>query len=100
MVSFTNIFFHFTLSDQLEYRIIWRWSTNDNFTVHSFYKWLEYGGMPNSKFSTIWKSHIPLKIKIFLWLVRKDKILSKTNLVSKGWQGDTKCVFCDQIEST
>ena len=41
-----------------------------------------------------------MKIKIFLWLVRRDKILTKLNLVAKGWQGDTTCVFCDQPEST
>ena len=62
-------FQHFTLSDQLEDKLIWRWSKDDNFTVHSFYKWLEYGGIPNKEYSTIWKSHMPLKINFFYgWL--------------------------------
>ena len=93
-------FQHFTLSDRLEDRLIWRWSKDDNFTVHSFYQWLEYGGIPNKEYNSIWKSHIPLKIKIFLWLVRRDKILTKINLVAKGWQGDISCVFCGQPGDT
>jgi len=88
------------LSSHLEDRLIWRWSQDDHFIVHSFYKWLEYGGIPNSEYDTIWKSHVPLKIKIFLWLVRRDKILTKVNLATKGWPGDLTCAFCDQHEST
>jgi phage terminase small subunit len=37
------------------------------------------------------------KLKNFMWLVRK-KILTKDNLVKKGWVGDTSCVFCDAYE--
>jgi zinc-binding in reverse transcriptase len=31
--------------------------------------------------------------QIFMWLVRKNRILTKTNLVRRGWQCDTHCVF-------
>ena len=84
----------------MEDRLIWRWANNASFTVHSFYRWLEYGGIPNTEYQSIWKSHIPLKIKIFLWLVRKNKILTKANLKIKGWQDDSFCVFCSQLETT
>jgi hypothetical protein len=92
-------FLHFTLSQDMVDRLIWRWSSDSNFTVHSFYKWLEYGGVPNKEFQTIWKSHIPLKIKIFLWLVKQNKILTKANLMIRGWNGDLTCVFCNQVET-
>ena len=95
-----NQFLHFTLNNSLEDRLLWRWSITGTFTVYSFYKWLEYGGIPNTEYDTIWKSKIPLKIKIFLWLVRKNKILTKLNLVKKGWSGPTDCPFCGLPEST
>lgn len=40
--------------------------------TNSFYTWLQYGGIPNRDYSSIWKFKIPHKIKIFLYLVRKN----------------------------
>jgi hypothetical protein len=43
----------------------------------------------------VWlKLHIPPKIREFMWLVSKNKILTKQNLVKKGWIGLTNCHFC------
>lgn len=47
-----------------------------------------------------WKLPIPYKIKIFIWLVARNKILTKQNLHRRGWVGDTKCQFCQQTETT
>jgi zinc-binding in reverse transcriptase len=68
------------------------------FSVHSFYEWLSFGGVISVEYDIIWKSNIPFKIKNFMWLVRKKKILTKDNLVKKGWVGDTSCVFCGAYE--
>ena len=77
----------------------WRWNTNGRFTVNSFYSWLEYGGIQNVTFNTIWKAKIPFKIKIFLWLVKQDKILTRVNLSKRGWLGDVSCQFCGAPET-
>lgn len=42
----------------------------------------------------IWKSKIPLKIKIFMRLLQQNAILSKDNLLKRSWQGDKRCCFC------
>ena len=39
------------------------------------------------------------KIKIFLWYLKRDVILTKDNLIKRGWKGDTKCAFCGLDES-
>jgi hypothetical protein len=40
---------------------------------------------------------IPLKIKIFLWLIQQGAILTKDNLSRKiKWEGDKKCAFCNE----
>lgn len=49
---------------------------------------------------TIWKSKIPFKIKIFLWLVKHKKVLTKVTMSNRGWNGDTACGCCGLPEST
>jgi zinc-binding in reverse transcriptase len=63
--------------------LIWRWTAHGRFTVHSLYLWLEYEGVQNTEYNVLWSLNIPLKIKIFIWLVRRNKILTKVNLAKK-----------------
>jgi hypothetical protein len=35
----------------------------------------------------IWKAKIPQRIEVFLWLVLKNRILSKVNLKIRNWRG-------------
>jgi zinc-binding in reverse transcriptase len=34
-----------------------------------------------------------------MWLVRRKKILTKDQLMKRGWQGDSSCIFCGQFET-
>jgi zinc-binding in reverse transcriptase len=56
---------------------IWRWTVASIFTVHSLYEWLDFGGVISHEFDIIWKSKIPLKVKKIMWLLTKNKILTK-----------------------
>ncbi|WVZ64235.1 hypothetical protein U9M48_013790 [Paspalum notatum var. saurae] len=47
----------------------------------------------------LWKLKAPLKIKIFLWYLRKGVILTKDNLAKRNWQGSKKCCFCHKDET-
>lgn len=51
---------------------------------------------PNKK---VWKAKIPLKIKIFMWLVGQDAILTKDNMIKHKWQEDKRCYFCNEDEN-
>jgi zinc-binding in reverse transcriptase len=82
----------------LPYISIWRWSVSGIFSVHSFYEWLDFGGIINNEYDIVWKSDIPFKIKKNAWLVRKKKILTNDNLVHRGWDGDTFFAFCGSYE--
>jgi zinc-binding in reverse transcriptase len=83
------------IDTQVTYQIKWRWNEKGLFTMHSFYTWLSNGGVFNSDYDVLWKSHIPFKIQIFLWLIRKNKIFTR---VKKGWNGCITCLFCEQDE--
>jgi hypothetical protein len=65
----------------------WDWEKTGLFSVKSTYKFLcRHDCGYNSK--RIWKAKIPLKIKIFLWLVEQNAILTKDNLIKRKWKGN------------
>ena len=70
------------------------------FLVKSLYKLLNFGGFKIDKALLWWQIPLPHKIKIFMWILTKKKLLTKVNLSSKGWTGSTKCHFCSGIESS
>ena len=79
----------------------WTLTTNKEFTVKSYYGFLNDDGLRSKFRKSIWKSTIPLKIKIFAWLVTHDKILSRSNLIRRGWAGSPHCELCDHnLETT
>jgi len=47
----------------------------------------------------IWKSKVPQKIKIFIWLLTNNVVLTKDNLIRRKWSGSPVCQFCDQNET-
>jgi hypothetical protein len=48
---------------------------------------------------TIWKLILPLKIKIFLWYLKRGVVLTKDNLIRRNWRGGKQCAFCVQSET-
>jgi len=48
----------------------------------------------------IWSWGCPLKLKIFIWLLLEDKILTWNNLLKRGWIGPGYCYLCKGNEET
>jgi hypothetical protein len=72
--------------------VCWKFGKKGLFTVKTMYDCLTTNDSgPYHK--KIWKSRIPGKIKIFLWLVVNNAILTKDNMIKRNWQGDPKCYF-------
>jgi hypothetical protein len=80
----------FNLSNH-EDKPVWRLGKN-GFTVNSLYKKnsLDQIKVP---YRFLWKSKLPQKIKVFLWLVFRNKILTKDNLKKRNWKGSDDCCF-------
>jgi hypothetical protein len=68
------------------------------FFVKSTYNALT-GSEGGPSFKYIWKGKIPAKIKIFLWLIANNAILTKDNMLKRQWKGDPTCYFCHSPES-
>ena len=47
----------------------------------------------------IWKLKTPLKIKNFLWFLKRGVTLTKDNLAKRNWQGNQQCCFCHENET-
>jgi hypothetical protein len=78
--------------------VSWRWGGKNKYTTKSVYEHLnEHDHGYN--FKHIWKSKIPYKIKIFTWLLERNAILTKDNMIRRKWAGDPSCVFCDGTET-
>jgi hypothetical protein len=77
---------------------VWVWGKNKSYSVKSMYSHLcsGIGGGANRR---IWKSKLPPKIKVFMWLINQNAILTKDNLMRRNWQGGLSCSFCNLNES-
>jgi hypothetical protein len=69
------------------------------YSVKSMYNHFKQDG-GRTPFWFIWKAKIPQRIKVFLWLILNDKILSKENLSKRNWQGNARCDWCGCLETT
>ena len=71
----------------------WKSSKNGKFSVKSMYKKLSSSGVDRS-FEPLWKAKLPLKIKIWLWLILHNAIATKDNMRKRKWEGNYSCRFC------
>jgi hypothetical protein len=69
---------------------VWDWIKSGLFTVKSVYKDISSSGIDRS-FKHLWKSKIPLKIKVWLWLIWHNAITTKDIMSERGWVGNSKC---------
>jgi hypothetical protein len=74
------------------------WTASKKFSVRDLYDNLVLtSGTPVE--CGAWKAKLSLKIKIFLWYLKKGVVLTKDNLAKRKWKGCTKCCFCGMLES-
>jgi hypothetical protein len=54
----------------------------------------------NCWYKELWTWQVPLKIKLFIWLMLEQRILTWENLVKRGFLGPSRCVLCGKDEET
>lgn len=54
--------------------IRWAMEKSGEFTTKSFYKYMLNPVVSFTPMSEMWKIKIPLKVKLFMWLLNKDRI--------------------------
>ena len=95
--SLRDILFSCALNDEDDLPI-WKWEKSGSFSMKSMYSHL-CSNEVGIYFKDIWKAKMPLKIKIWMWLINHNAILTKDNLLKRNWSGDLSCAFCNETET-
>ena len=59
-----------------------------------------YNSTNHTCFLKIWKWKFPMKINLFIWMVRKNNILIWKNIRNRGYQDPRCCPLCSYAEET
>jgi hypothetical protein len=60
---------------------------------------INFKGVLTVYIPTVWKIWIPPRVHFFLWLLSKDRLLTRNNLEKRRHVDDRSCVFCSDDES-
>jgi hypothetical protein len=88
-----------TLSETRD-SVQWVFEKSGVLSTSSLYNELTFTGFSNRWLMNVWKTKVPLKIRIFLWQVINDKIQSAEQLKKRNWPGSVACKMCGVLEST
>lgn len=80
-------------------QIVWSFSSTSNFSVQSLYGVINHRGVIPVCVHTVWKLKIPPMVQIFLWLLSKNKLLTRDNLLKRRDIDDHTCLFYSEPES-
>ena len=90
------------LEEDAKDKLVWTKNpATGDFTTKLGYKSWElehYQGDKSYWWKQVWKSEVPLKAKITLWMALNNKILTWENLKKRGWNGPSWCALCHSDE--
>lgn len=83
------------LSDQMDL-LTWRFTANGQYSAASIYQVLISGGLIRWEFKAIWRYNIPPTVKVFIFLLLKDRLLTREVMIYRNFNcTDTQCPLCD-----
>jgi hypothetical protein len=78
--------------------IQWGLTSSKMFTTKLLCKLITSGGVNCRIAEKLWGCKIPLKIRIFLWLVFQNKLQTAQQLKAMKWKGEVNCRLCGAPE--
>ncbi|KAJ3691188.1 hypothetical protein LUZ61_020352 [Rhynchospora tenuis] len=90
-------FFSASVTIATDQSLTWRWTSQGTYTANSAYKVLADTGVRCLYQARLWKTKVPPKIKIFLWLLLQDRLLTQENLILRGWPTIQSCTTCRSL---
>ncbi|CAA0829347.1 Polynucleotidyl transferase- ribonuclease H-like superfamily protein [Striga hermonthica] len=83
-------------------RMIWGYTSNGTFSTRSTYEALSRGAMHNvwPVWNAIWKAPVAQRVRHFLWLACRDRLLTNLERVRRHMAEDAACIKCGLPEST
>ncbi len=76
------------------YSVFWRWDRHGCFSTRSASYFLVFDGVDDNRVRHLWRIRIPPKVKLFLWLAARNRIMTADTLSKCGWIGPSMCCLC------
>lgn len=83
-----------------EDNIVWRWTTDGEYSAKSAYHIQFEGTFSKLKLMPIWKARAEPKVRFFAWTLLHKKILTANNLIKRNWPNDPICKLCGNDPET
>jgi hypothetical protein len=87
-----------SLTDEPDH-IIWSFSFTGKYSVQSLYAVINNHGVKPVFVHAVWKLNIPPRVQIFIWLLSKNKLLTRDTLAKRRNVDDRTYIFCAEPES-
>lgn len=78
----------------------WRWEKLGLFSVKSFDRFLIDGGVTCPYYKIIWKVIALLKVRLQLWLLIHNGLLTGERLHRRNVIGSQSCLICNLVEDS
>lgn len=89
---------NFTISDEQD-EMIWTFNSKGVYSSQSLYKVINNRGVIPVHLPAIWNLKIPPRVHFFLWLLTKNKVLTRDNVSKRKSVDDERCLFCSEKET-
>jgi hypothetical protein len=88
------------LSDDDNYdEMVCQFQWSGMYSFHSLYSVINFRGVTPVYIPAVWKLVVPSRLHFFLWLLSKNKLLTRDNLEKRRQLNDMSCLFCSENES-
>jgi hypothetical protein len=74
-------------------RTRWCFEKSGQYTTKSMYRFLAHRGVINCRMQRLWKTNLPLKLKLFMWQVFQDRLQTGGELKKRNWKGMRNALF-------
>ncbi|KAJ3701347.1 hypothetical protein LUZ61_005052 [Rhynchospora tenuis] len=94
ILLFKDFFLASITTDVNSHATLWRWTSSEIYSSSSAYSILVDPGIRSSYYLVLWKLNIPPRVKIFIWLLLQDRLLTQHNLNIQNWPTNDGCPCC------
>jgi hypothetical protein len=81
-----------------EDKVTWALEKDGICTTKSLYRHVAFGGVISRRMKEVWKTKVPLKVRIFICQMFHDKLQYAEQLTRRNWKGDINCPLCGVVE--
>jgi hypothetical protein len=79
--------------------VMWALESSRKFSAKSLYKLIKDSGTVDHRMTELWKMKLPLKIKIFIWMLWHNRVLTGEQMKIRKSKKSERCKYCGKLET-